>query len=385
MANLFRRSIQYMQCTLIIVLLCWSQMLYGQNDIIKSMDSLGVILENAENKQADNSSVDKVNPLTKTQPIKQLQGRKKEQQDALQKEAEDIDSVIQKGKNAVDKITGGNLQDNKDLKDVSEEKGSEGPQDKLEKISDLVSGDNIFYSIIFLLFGYVVVKVLSFVLNALAERSPSYRIAFKGAIPIIKIVTWVAIITLIIVVVFRPSITTMLAFSASIGVAVGFASQDILKNVFGGIVILLDRPFVSGDKIEVDKYYGEVVEIGLRSTRIVTPDDSLVSVPNAVMMSGSVSNANSGELNCQVVAEIFLPNEVDTQEVRGIATEAASVSKFIYLGKPITILFFHEMNQQKSYLKMRVKAYVMDTRDEFKFKSDMTELIVKELVKKQIL
>ena len=78
-----------------------------------------------------------------------------------------------------------------------------------------------------------------------------------------------------------------------------------------------------------------MVEIGLRSTQVVTPDDSLVSVPNGEVMNQSVSNANSGEPNCQVVAEIVLPVTIDTDLVRKIALEAAQVSKYIYLNKPV--------------------------------------------------
>ena len=368
---------------IILILLCSvsASPLYSQNDIVKEMDSLGKALENDSLARADSSievkpigqprvlpdSIAKsLNKSTKLPaPLKKDSTKSAAQQNTIEKKSEE-------------------LLGNKNTKNKGETKSDEG-DDKLETIAKLISGDNIFYSIVFLVFGYFIIRLLSYLLNALAERSPNYRITFKGAIPIIKIVTWSTIITLIIVVVFRPSITTMLAFSASIGVAVGFASQDILKNIFGGIVILLDRPFVSGDKIEVDKYYGEVVEIGLRSTRIVTPDDSLVSVPNSVMMSGSVSNSNSGELNCQVVAEIFLPNDTDTTKVRSIATEAAATSKYVYLNKPIVVLFFHEMNQSGSYLKMKLKAYVMDTRDEFKFKSEMTELVINELVKEGLL
>jgi small-conductance mechanosensitive channel len=265
----------------------------------------------------------------------------------------------------------------------SEEKGI--GENKIQELSNLISSGNIFYTIVFLLFGFVFIRIITYILNALAERSTKYRIAFKGSIPIVKILGWIIVIFLIIVVIYKPSVASMLAVSASIGVAIGFASQDILKNIFGGIVILLDRPFVSGDKIEVDKYYGEVVEIGLRSTRIVTPDDSLVSVPNAVMMNSSLSNSNAGEPNCQVVAEIYLPLTIDTIKTREIATQAATVSKYIYLGKPITVLFFNEVNNNHSYYKMRVKAYVMDIRDEFRFKSDMTELIISELVKEGIL
>ena len=252
-------------------------------------------------------------------------------------------------------------------------------------VSDLISVYKIFWTIIFLVAGYFVIKFLSFVLNVLAERGAQYRITFKGAIPIVKILGWLLIIFVIIVGIFRPPTATILAFSASIGVAVGFASQDLLKNIFGGIIIIFDRPFKSGDKIEMGKYYGEVVEIGLRSTRIITPDDSLVSIPNGEIMNSAVSNANSGEANCQVVAEIFLPVDVDTIKVRAIATQAAAVSKYVYLNKPITVLFFHEVKELRSYLKMRLKAYVMDIRDEFKFKSDMTELVIRELVAEGIL
>ncbi|HKM93657.1 MAG TPA: mechanosensitive ion channel domain-containing protein, partial [Prolixibacteraceae bacterium] len=147
-----------------------------------------------------------------------------------------------------------------------------------------------------------------------------------------------------------------------------------------GIMLLFDRPFQVGDKIEVGAHYGEVIEIGLRTTRIVTPDDSTVSVPNMEVMNSSVSNANSGELNCQVVAEIYLPINVDTQKVRKIAIEAAQVSKYIYLNKPIAVVFINEMHQRKSYLKMRLKAYVMEIRYEFQFKSDMTEIVLRELL-----
>ena len=52
---------------------------------------------------------------------------------------------------------------------------------------------------------------------------------------------------------------------------------------------------------------GEVTAIGLRSVRLVTPDDSLVSVPNSDIVNQAVSNSNSGEFNCQVVAELYLP------------------------------------------------------------------------------
>jgi len=102
-------------------------------------------------------------------------------------------------------------------------------------------------------------------------------------------------------------------------------------------------------------------------------------------MSKSVSNSNYGEPNCQVVAEIYLPITVDTEKVRQIAIEAAQVSKYVFLKKPVVVLFFNEVKERRSYLKMRLKAYVMDIRYEFQFKSEMTETVIRELINEKVI
>ena len=248
-----------------------------------------------------------------------------------------------------------------------------------------ISFGKILWAIFFIILGYFLIRFIVSVLEKFSERSAKHRITIKGLIPIIKIFGWILIVVLIIVGIFQPPAATILALSASLGIAVGFAAQDVLKNVFGGVMILLDRPFQVGDKIEMGSHYGEVVEIGLRSIRIVTADDSLVSIPNGELMNSSVSNSNTGETNCQVVAEVYLPITVDTVKARQIAMETAKVSKYIYLNKPISVLFFNEIKERRSYFKMRLKAYVMDIRYEFAFKSDMTEMVIKEFIKAEVI
>lgn len=252
-------------------------------------------------------------------------------------------------------------------------------------VSDLISFQRIFWAVIIFILGIFLIKFTTKVLELFAERSTKYRISIKGIVPVFRILGWSLVVYVIIAGIFRPPAATLLAVAASLGIAIGFAAQDIFKNIFGGIMILFDRPFQVGDKIEAGQHYGEVVKIGLRSTRIVTPDDSLVSIPNGDVMTQPVLNSNAGEPNCQVVAEIYLPITIDTERVRQIATEAAQVSKYIFLDKPIVVLFFNEVKERRSYFKMRLKAYVMDIRYEFAFKSDMTELVIKELIKQKII
>lgn len=56
--------------------------------------------------------------------------------------------------------------------------------------------------------------------------------------------------------------------------------KDLFADIIGGIVITLEKPSQVGDKITMGEYYGEVVDIGLRATKFITPDDTLVSEPN---------------------------------------------------------------------------------------------------------
>ncbi len=74
------------------------------------------------------------------------------------------------------------------------------------------------------------------------------------------------------------------------GVALGFAAQDTVQNLIAGVTILLDRPFVVGDNIELDDTFGTVEEITLRTTRVRTLDNQMAILPNANVISNKVIN-----------------------------------------------------------------------------------------------
>ena len=257
---------------------------------------------------------------------------------------------------------------------------TESIQNEKPDIQWKISFAKIFWSLVIFLIAFVSIKYLTKILETLGEQWTNVRLLIKRMIPIIRISGWTFVLYIIIAGVFAPPIETLIAVTASAGIAVGFASQDILKNIFGGIMILFDRPFQVGDKIAIGNYYGEVVQIGLRSVRIVTADDSLISIPNSDLVNQAVSNSNSGEFNCQVVAEFYLPAHINLERLKKIAYLAAACSKYIYLNKPIAVILKNEIQEGRSLLKMRLKAYVLDLRYEFAFASEMTELVIKQLM-----
>lgn len=251
-------------------------------------------------------------------------------------------------------------------------------EQELVQLRELISFTKLFNAIFLLIITYFVNKYVTLILDNLAEKATNYRLFIKRLSPISRITIWSVAIYIVIAGVLAPPFETIITIAASVGIAVGFASQDILRNIFGGIMIILDRPFQVGDKIQVGEHYGEVLSIGLRSSRVVTPDDSVVSLPNGELMNRAVSNTNSSALDCQVVAEIFLPASIDVKRVKEIAYRAVYSSSYAYLNKPVVVIVLNEIHNTRYIMKLRVKAYVVDIRYEFLFKSDMTEMILQE-------
>ena len=233
-------------------------------------------------------------------------------------------------------------------------------------------GVGIFWSLVVIVVFHFLIRALAWILETLAERSVKRRLSIKWLIPITRMTLWGIAAYLILSTVFRVDAQGLLAASAAFGLALGIAAQDLLKNVFGGLIVVFDQPFQVGDKISVGGTYGEVVSIGLRSTRIVTADDNLVTVPNSQVVEEQVANANAGQLNCQVVTDLYLPGRVDERKAREIAFEAAVTSQYVFLSKPIVVLVGDEF-RTTFVTRVRVKAYVLDPRFEFLMQSDITE------------
>ncbi len=245
-----------------------------------------------------------------------------------------------------------------------------GLEDATEEVRSL--GVGIFWSLIVIVVFHFLIRALAWILETLAERSVRRRLSIKWLIPITRMALWGIAAYLILRTVFRVDAQGLLAASAALGLALGIAAQDLLKNIFGGLIVVFDKPFQVGDKISVGGTYGEVVSIGLRSTRIVTADDNLVTVPNSQVVEEQVANANAGKLNCQVVTDLHLPGRVDERLARKIAFEAAVTSQYVFLGKPIVVLVGDEF-RTTFVTRVRVKAYVLDPRYEFLMQSDVTE------------
>lgn len=118
------------------------------------------------------------------------------------------------------------------------------------------------------------------------------------------------------------SITPLIASMGIAGLAVAMAAKDIVSNMFGGVVMTVDRPFGPGDRVEVEGVYGDVIEVGPRSTRIRTLDNLLVTIPNQKLMNSVLTNYALPDARARVRMPIGVAYGSDLDRVTELCVEA---------------------------------------------------------------
>ncbi len=155
-------------------------------------------------------------------------------------------------------------------------------------------------------------------------------------IPLLKLLLYTFAFYYIINAVIELSLTQVIAFSGLFGAAIGFGLKDLFADIVGGVVIIFEKPYQIGDKVTIGDKYGEVKIIGIRSTRIQTPADELVSVPNFTIFSQPVTSGNAGDLAMMIVIDLFIHPDSDADKAMKILKEAIVTSKYVIISKKYT-------------------------------------------------
>ncbi len=145
------------------------------------------------------------------------------------------------------------------------------------------------------------------------------------------------------------------------------------KNVIGGILILIDKPFEYGDWIKIGQYAGKVHSKNLRNTEIITDDDSLVKIPNSYFINNAFENLNVISKNKQVSFIVEVPPHSEISKVKNSLNEIVSLSIYNSINKPVEVIYKGINDRGK--MEFQIKAYVFDAKYESEFKSDVQENI----------
>lgn len=115
-------------------------------------------------------------------------------------------------------------------------------------------------------------------------------------VPILRTIAKVLVIITLLIMVFSHfgfNVAGLIAGLGIGGVAIAFAAKDIISNVFGGVSVIADKPFKIGDTIKFGDKTGVVKEIGIRTTRLVSAEGTLLIIPNAKFTDGIIENISA--------------------------------------------------------------------------------------------
>ncbi len=171
-------------------------------------------------------------------------------------------------------------------------------------------------------------------------------------------------------------LTPVFASAGVAGIAIALAAKDTLANFFGGISLFLDKVYRVGDYVIIDNTErGEVVEIGIRSTRIITRDDVLVNIPNSIMATSKIINESAPYPQYRIKIPVGVAYGTDLELVEGVLLDIAANDDKI-VAQPFPRVRVRSLAD--SSVNFELLVWVKDPRD----RGIQTHLFLKEIHKK---
>jgi len=154
------------------------------------------------------------------------------------------------------------------------------------------------------------------------------------------------------------------------GLAIALASQDTVKNMFGGVILFLDKPFQIGDRVMIDSMDGFVMDIGIRSTRMRTLEGRLVTIPNAYFSEKPIQNVTQGPF-FKVSVSLGLVYDTPYEKMQEGITLLKDIAKSNPNLAEESIIMFEDFNTYSMDIKfvffIKPSEYIPQVRSDINF------------------
>lgn len=228
---------------------------------------------------------------------------------------------------------------------------------------------NIAYIVIIIAAYWLLTKLIERLFFWLEGRlSGRFRLYILPSMPVLRIFFLILAIMIIIPLIIKPTFQNLVAILGVVGLALGFAFKDYISSIIAGITVIYERCYRPGDWVKIDDAYGEIKSLGLRTLKLVTSDDTVVTIPHTKIWNTNIYNANDGKRELLCVADFYFHPNHDASQLRQKLYDVALTSPYINLERPIMVV----VAEKPWGTHYRLKAYPIDGRDQFQFISDLT-------------
>lgn len=241
----------------------------------------------------------------------------------------------------------------------------------LTKLADFVRWGGVVFALLAIAGAVVALRLVGNLTDRLSHRFANRRPTIQKYESIARFAIYIATTVVGLSLSFRIDATTLTVLGGTLAVAIGFAMRDLMAAFIAGITIMFDRPFQVGDRVLFAGEYGDVIKIGLRSTRINTLDHNIITVPNNKVLTEVTSSGNWGALEMQTPFDFYVGIDQDIELAADLVREACLTSPYIFLEQPVPILLKQVILQDYVAMQIKARPYVFDCKYEKAFETDV--------------
>jgi len=212
---------------------------------------------------------------------------------------------------------------------------------------------SIITAVIILIVGLVISKLILRLMKKGFEKGYIDKTVSRFSYSLVKILLYVLVATIVLAVLGVP-MSSMIAVIGTAGVTIGLALKDSLSNVAGGFNILITKPFVIGDYVMIDSAEGTVELISIWYTRILTPDNKTIFIPNGQIVASKIINYTLKKTR-RVDMTFQISYDNDYKKAEQIITDIISRHKKVLKEPEATVRLF---SQSESSLDIVCKPWV---------------------------
>lgn len=213
---------------------------------------------------------------------------------------------------------------------------------------------NVLSALLVLVIGLLIIRIIMGLVKKALEKSRLEKAAHTLILSLSRVALYV-LLALSVASTLGIDVTGVVALASVLTLAVSLSLQNALTNVMGGFTLLSTHPFHSGDFVEVAGQSGTVQEINMTYTKLVTPDNKVVSIPNSAVVAAQIVNY-SAEDTRRVDISVSASYEVPTQKVIDALVLAGTVDNALLNPAPVAYISGYGESAINYILRVWVKT-----------------------------